>query len=62
MKQDRSLEFMQVAMKYLPEAKQKMDASGIEFSMEMMQPFMELFTKVMNEAYALGYEDGQKDK
>ena len=50
---------MQIAMKYLPEAKQKLESSGIELSMETIQPMMELFTKVMGEAYELGKKDGQ---
>jgi competence protein ComZ len=55
----KTMEFMQIAMKYLPEAKQKLESSGIELSMETIQPMMELFTKVMGEAYELGKKDGQ---
>ncbi|MGV3467152.1 MAG: ComZ family protein [Heyndrickxia sp.] len=57
MNQDKSVEFMQIAMKYLPEAKAKLDEAGIELSLEMLSPFMELFTNVMNEAYELGKKD-----
>ncbi|GIN84019.1 ComG operon repressor [Heyndrickxia sporothermodurans] len=57
MNQDKSMEFMQIAMKYLPEAKEKLDQSGVEISFELLQPFMEIFTKVMNEAYELGKKD-----
>ncbi|MBO8178076.1 ComZ family protein [Aeribacillus pallidus] len=57
MSPDKSMEFMQIAMKYLPEAKEKLDETGIELTMEMLQPFMELFMKVMNEAYELGRKD-----
>ncbi len=54
MNEDKTQQFMQIAMKYLPEAKMKLEQSGIEFTMDMLPPFMELFTKVMNEAYELG--------
>ncbi|WP_026582736.1 ComZ family protein [Bacillus sp. J33] len=58
---DKSMEFMQIAMKYMPEAKQQLDEAGIELSMEMIQPFMTLFTKVMNEAYEMGKADALKE-
>ncbi|UII57002.1 ComZ family protein [Cytobacillus spongiae] len=61
MSQDKTMEFMQIAMKYLPEAKQQLEQSGVELSMEMIQPFMALFTQVMSEAYELGKEDGKKE-
>ncbi len=59
--QDKSLEFMQIAMKYLPEAKEELDKAGVELSMELIQPFMNLFTKVMQEAYELGLAEGRKE-
>jgi competence protein ComZ len=55
----KAMEFMQIAMKHLPEAKQKLEETGIEFSMETLQPMLELFTKVMGEAYELGKKDSQ---
>jgi competence protein ComZ len=55
--QEKNMEFMQIAMKYLPEAKEQLEQSGVELSMEMIQPFMNLFTQVMNEAYELGRKD-----
>ncbi|MGD6941342.1 ComZ family protein [Cytobacillus gottheilii] len=58
---DKTMEFMAIAMKYLPEAKQQLEEAGVELSMEMIQPFMSLFTKVMNEAYELGKEDALKE-
>ncbi|WP_155928787.1 ComZ family protein [Bacillus sp. UNC41MFS5] len=61
MSQDKSLEFMQIAMKYLPEAKEELDKAGVELSMELIQPFMNLFTKVMQEAYELGLAEGRKE-
>ncbi|MGG4542191.1 ComZ family protein [Bacillus velezensis] len=57
MQHEKSLEFMQIAMKYLPEAKVELEKSGIDLSMEMIQPFMDLFTSVMAEAYELGRSD-----
>lgn len=59
--QDKSLQFMQIAMKYLPEAKDQLDKSGVELSMDLIQPFMNLFTKVMQEAYELGWEEAKKE-
>lgn len=59
---DKSMEFMQIAMKYLPEAKEELDKAGVELSFELIQPFMNLFTKVMNEAYEMGKADGEKNR
>lgn len=59
--QDKNMEFMQIAMKYLPEAKEQLEQSGIELSIDMIQPFMTLFTQVMNEAYEMGYRDALKE-
>ncbi len=60
--QDKTLQFMQIAMKYLPEAKGQLDQAGVELSMELIQPFMNLFTKVMHEAYEMGREDALNEK
>lgn len=57
----KSMEFMQIAMKYFPEAKAKLDESGVELGLEQLQPFMELFTKVMAEAYELGKQDAENE-
>lgn len=59
--QDQSVQFMQIALKYLPEAKEQLDKAGVELSFEMIEPFMEIFTKVMQEAYQLGREDAVKE-
>jgi competence protein ComZ len=59
--QEKTLQFMQIAMKYLPEAKEQLDKAGVELSMDLIQPFMTLFTNVMQEAYNLGLEEGQKE-
>lgn len=59
--QEKSMQFMQIAMKYLPQAKEQLDQAGVELSFELIQPFMELFTKVMQEAYELGREEALKE-
>ncbi|MGD6965317.1 competence protein ComG [Rossellomorea vietnamensis] len=59
--QDKNMEFMQIAMKYLPEAKEQLEQSGIELSIDMIQPFMTLFTQVMNEAYQMGHRDALEE-
>lgn len=59
--QDKTMQFMQIAMKHLPEAKAQLDQAGVELSMDLIQPFMSLFTKVMAEAYELGKEDARKE-
>jgi len=61
MSQDKTMEFMGIAMKYLPEAKEQLESAGVELSMELIQPFMSLFTKVMQEAYELGLKDASKE-
>lgn len=48
-------------MKYVPEAKAEMEKAGIELSPEMLEPFMNLFTKVMTEAYELGKAEAGSD-
>jgi competence protein ComZ len=57
MQNDKTMEFMTIAMKYFPEAQAKLKESGIEVSMEAAMPFMELFKEVMTEAYELGLKD-----
>ncbi len=48
------MQFMQIAMKYLPEAKSFLDEKGIELAMEDLQPMLQLLLNVMSEAYELG--------
>lgn len=62
MSQDKTMEFMGIAMKYLPEAKEQLENADIELSMELIQPFMTLFTKVMQEAYELGVKDAKQEE
>jgi competence protein ComZ len=54
---EQNMQFMQIAMKYLPEAKQILDETGVELSVEHVQPVLTLLTKVMNDAYELGKQD-----
>ncbi|MDQ0926991.1 competence protein ComZ [Bacillus atrophaeus] len=62
MQHEKSLEFLQIAMKYLPEAKAELEKSGVELSAESIQPFMNLFSTVMAEAYELGKSDAKSEK
>ncbi len=57
MNPEMNMKFMQIAMKYMPEAKEFFDNKGIELSMDDLQPMAELLLKVMNEAYELGKQD-----
>lgn len=59
--EEQNMQFMQIAMKYLPEAKQILDETGVELSMEHVQPVLTLLTKVMNDAYELGKQDALAD-
>ncbi|MHA7765296.1 ComZ family protein [Bacillus atrophaeus] len=61
MQHEKSLEFLQIAMKYLPEAKAELEKLGIELSAESIQPFMNLFSTVMAEAYELGKSDAKSE-
>jgi competence protein ComZ len=58
---EQQMQFMQIAMKYLPEAKELLDNTGVELSMEHLQPVMELLTKVINDAYELGKQEALKE-
>lgn len=59
--QEQSLQFMQIALKYLPQAKEQLDKAGVELSLDSFQPFMNLFTEVMKEAYELGRTEALKE-
>lgn len=54
------MKFMQIAMKYFPEAKQSLSEQDIELDLEKMQPLLQLFLKAMEDAYELGKQDAQK--
>ncbi|MFD6509639.1 MULTISPECIES: ComZ family protein [Bacillus] len=54
---EKSMQFLQIAMKHLPEAKAILDSNGIALDMENAQPVLELLMKVMGEAYELGKAD-----
>lgn len=62
MQNDKTMEFMTIAMKYFPEAKAKLEESGVEVSMEMAMPFLEIFKSIMYEAYELGKKDAANQK
>ncbi|MBE4909354.1 competence protein ComG [Bacillus luteolus] len=57
----KSMEFMQIAMKYLPEAKQMLDDTGIELTMDKLQPMIDMLTKVMADAYELGKQEASSE-
>lgn len=57
---DNQMKFMKIAMKHFPEAKKRLKAVDIDVSIDMLPVFMDLFTKVMNEAYELGKKDARK--
>ncbi|GLY11293.1 ComZ family protein [Bacillus badius] len=61
MNENKNMEFVQIAMKYLPEAQEKLKEAGIDFSVDLIEPFMGLFLNVMNEAYELGKQDAQQE-
>lgn len=56
MQQENMMQFMQIAMKYMPEAKTFLEKKGVELSMDDMQPLLELLMNVMEDAYQLGKE------
>lgn len=58
----KQMQFMQIAMKYLPEAKALLDETGMELDMTKLQPVMELLTKVMSDAYDLGRQEALEEK
>ncbi|MGM9923975.1 MAG: ComZ family protein [Bacillus sp. (in: firmicutes)] len=62
MKRNHQREFMNIAMKHFPEAKERLKDVNIHLSLDMMPVFMDLFTKVMDEAYELGKRDALKNR
>lgn len=57
---EKQMKFMQIAMKYMPEAKEFFEQNNIELSMDQMMPMAELLMKVMNEAYDLGKANSEE--
>ncbi|GAF13579.1 ComZ protein [Bacillus sp. JCM 19046] len=55
--QDKNMEFMQIAMKHVPEAKAFFEGKGIEMNLEDIQPMLALLVRVMDEAYELGKKE-----
>jgi competence protein ComZ len=62
MDSQKQMQFMQIAMKYLPEAKAILDESGVQLDMSNMQPVIELLTKVMSDAYELGKAEASENQ
>lgn len=62
LEQQKSMQFMQIAMKYLPEAKGTLDELGVELTMDKVQPFLTLLTKVMDDAYELGKAEALQEQ
>lgn len=60
--QEKTMQFMQIAFKYLPQAKEQLDKAGVELSIDIIQPFMDLFSQVMQEAYELGRQDALNEQ
>ncbi|TSB46137.1 ComZ family protein [Alkalicoccobacillus porphyridii] len=54
-----NMKLMQLAMKHLPEGQAFFNQKGIELDFEDMQPMLELFLKVMGEAYELGKSEAE---
>ncbi|WP_096199008.1 ComZ family protein [Bacillus sp. FJAT-45350] len=61
MNSENNMKFMQIGMKYMPEAKAFFDEKGIELNMEDLQPMLELLLKVMSDAYELGKEESTNE-
>ncbi len=61
MDQEKNFKFMQIAMKYLPEAQMMLKEKGMEVNMDMMQPMLDVLLKVMNDAYELGASEAKAE-
>ncbi|HHY72475.1 MAG TPA: competence protein ComG [Bacillus bacterium] len=62
MEQERNFKFIQIAMKYMPEAQMMLKEKGMEVNIDMMQPMLDVLLKVMNDAYALGASEANQNK
>lgn len=61
MNEAKSMQFLQIAMKYVPEAKEMLAKQGIELDINTVEPFLKILTQVMEEAYELGKNDAVKE-
>lgn len=61
MDQEKNFKFMQIAIKYLPEAQMMLKEKGMEVNMDMMQPMLDVLLKVMNDAYELGASEAKAE-
>ncbi|TLS37818.1 ComZ family protein [Pseudalkalibacillus caeni] len=57
MNPENNMKFMQIAMQYLPQAKEILGENDVEVDLEKLQPLLELFMNAMNDAYELGREE-----
>jgi competence protein ComZ len=62
MNTDKNMQFMQIAMKHLPEGKTLLEQKGIELGLEDIQPMLQLLMSVMNDAYELGKNEANKSE
>jgi competence protein ComZ len=58
----RKLEYMGMGMKHYSEIKKKLSEAGLDIDRQQLQPFMDIFFTVMDEAYEKGYKDGRLKK
>lgn len=58
----RKLEYMAMGMKHYSEIKKKLSEAGLDIDRQQLQPFMDIFFTVMDEAYEKGYKDGRLKK
>ena len=58
----RKLDYVAMAMKHYTEIKNKLSAAGIELERQQLQPFMDIFFTLMDEAYEKGYKDGRSNR
>ncbi len=53
---------MAMGMKHYSEIKKKLSDAGLDIDRQQLQPFMDIFFTVMDEAYEKGYKDGRSKK
>ena len=58
----RKLDYVAMAMKHYTEIKNKLSTAGIELERQQLQPFMDIFFTLMDEAYEKGYKDGRSNR
>ena len=58
----RKLDYVAMAMKHYTDIKNKLNVAGIELERQQLQPFMDIFFTLMDEAYEKGYKDGRSNR